>query len=87
MSESIMHKEILMVPESLKLTEVANKEKIVEFCRLLHEKDIKNISVVARGSSDHVGVYLKYLFEIYAHIPVSFAAFRISSGTTVAPSI
>ena len=74
MSESIMHKEILMIPESIKLTEVANKEKIVEFCKLLHEKDIKNICVVARGSSDHVGVYLKYLFEIYAHIPVSFAA-------------
>lgn len=69
-----MHQEILMINDSLKLTKEYNKEKIVKFCELLHKKDIKNINVVARGSSDHVGVYLKYLFEIYAHIPVSFAA-------------
>ena len=74
MSESIMHKEILMIRESLKLTYSFNKEKIIDFCKVFKEKDIKNVMVVARGSSDNVGVYLKYLFEIYLHIPVSFAS-------------
>ena len=74
MNESIMHKEILMIPESLKLTKEYNKEKIVEFCKAFKEKDIKNVMIAARGSSDNVGVYLKYLFEIYLHIPVSFAS-------------
>ena len=74
MSESIMHKEILMIRESLKLTYSFNKEKIIDFCKVFKEKNIKNVMVVARGSSDNVGVYLKYLFEIYLHIPVSFAS-------------
>ena len=74
MSESIMHKEILMIRESLKLTYSFNKEKIIDFCKVFKEKDVKNVMVVARGSSDNVGVYLKYLFEIYLHIPVSFAS-------------
>lgn len=74
MKESIMHKEILMIPESLRLTHNENIDKIKEFCEVFRNKDINNVMVVARGSSDHVGVYLKYLFEIYCHIPVSFAA-------------
>lgn len=74
MNETIMHKEIMMIPESLKLTESYNDVVIKEFKEVFRKKDIKNVVVVARGSSDNVGVYLKYLFEIYLHVPVSFAA-------------
>lgn len=74
MNETIMHKEIFLIPESLTLTKSYNEKIVKEVKKVFLEKDIKNVMVVARGSSDNVGVYLKYLFEIYLHIPVSFAA-------------
>lgn len=74
MNETIMHKEIFLIPESLTSTKSYNEKIVKEVKKVFLEKDIKNVMVVARGSSDNVGVYLKYLFEIYLHIPVSFAA-------------
>ena len=74
MNETIMHKEIFLIPESLKLTKSYNEKIVTELKKVFLEKDIKNVMIVARGSSNNVGVYLKYLFEIYLHIPVSFAA-------------
>lgn len=74
MNNSIMYQEIHMIRDSLKLTYDANKDKIKDFVKTFKEKEIRNVVIAARGSSDNVGTYLKYILEIYAHIPVSFAA-------------
>lgn len=74
MNKTIMHKEILEIPESIKLTKDYNENIVLELAKTIKEKKINNIIIVARGSSDNVGVYLKYLMEIYCHIPVNLAA-------------
>lgn len=74
MNKTIMHKEILEIPTSIGLTDEYNKKIIDDLSTLIKNDGIKNVLVVARGSSDNVGVYLKYLLEIYCHIPVNFAA-------------
>lgn len=75
--ETIMHKEIFMIPEALTLTYNYNEKIIKEVAKAVKENGIKNISIVARGSSDNVGLYLKYLLEIYCHMNVSLASSSI----------
>jgi len=46
----------------------------------IQESQPRFASIVARGTSDHVAIYAKYLFEVYLGIPVQLAA---PSVTTV----
>lgn len=75
--ETIMHKEIFMIPEALRFTYEYNEQILKEVANKIKEKNIKNVSIVARGSSDNVGLYLKYLLEIYCHMNVSLASSSI----------
>ena len=76
MSTSIMAQEALSSPDVIAKQLVANRES----CELLSEK-IRHFSpslvyVIGRGSSDHAGVFAKYLIEIELGIPVAAAAPR-----------
>ena len=69
---TFMFKEILEQTSVMESAYKTNISKIKEIVKLFKEKDLSNIYVVARGSSNHAGQYFKYLCEVYAHIPVGF---------------
>lgn len=72
--ESLLFKEIMEEAEGLDLTYSSNFPKLKNIVEEIKEKKITNVVIVGRGSSDNVGIYFKYLFENYCHLPVSFAA-------------
>ncbi len=69
-----MEKEILEQPTVLKHSFEINKEVFEQITKAVKERKIKSIVFSARGSSDNSGVYLKYMFEVYCKLPLSFAA-------------
>lgn len=72
--ETQLFREINQEVESIKATFDFNHNILEDIIKEIKSRNITNVIVAARGSSDHVGIYLKYLFEIYAHIPAGFAA-------------
>jgi glucosamine--fructose-6-phosphate aminotransferase (isomerizing) len=48
--------------------------EIDRLCAAARERDIRLLLVAARGTSDHAGIYARYLLEIEAGLPVSLAA-------------
>lgn len=58
------------LPESLAL----NRKKLDQIGSIVRERNIQFVIYSARGSSDHAGVYFKYLCEIETGMPVSFAS-------------
>ncbi len=51
-----------------------NEARIIELCAILHKIKPRFFQLVGRGSSDHAGVFAKYLLEIETGIPVVHAA-------------
>lgn len=74
-----MYKEIHEQKDVLKRTYDVNIEKIKHIVSLMKEKEITNVILTARGSSDNVCVYFKYLCEIFAGLPCGFAAPSVST--------
>ena len=74
MNSSLMYKEILMTRDSLKYAHDYNAKVIYDLKDIIEKQGINNIIIAARGSSDNVGNYFKYLCEIFLHIPVTLAA-------------
>lgn len=68
-----MFKEISEQPSALRNAFAANIGIIKKIVFEAKKRKITNIVVVARGSSDNACWYFKYLCEIYAGIPVTFA--------------
>ena len=71
---SIMFDEILQQPNVLAGIERANEEVIRALIRSIRKSDIKQVVIAARGTSDHCGIYIKYLCEILLGIPTCLAA-------------
>ncbi|MHB1394571.1 MAG: SIS domain-containing protein [Clostridia bacterium] len=71
---SQMWNEILEQPVTLKRCMDMNYSKISEFVAKIKDMDIDLICIAARGTSDHAGVFGKYIFEIKNGIPVSLSA-------------
>ncbi len=71
---SIMFDEILQQPGVLAGIERSNKAVLESLIHRLRCSDIKQIVIAARGTSDHCGIYIKYLAEIILGIPVALAA-------------
>ena len=69
-----MMEEILQQPEILKKTIETNNEKINKVVEDLKTREISNVIIAARGTSDHAAVYAKYAIETLVGIPVSLAA-------------
>ena len=74
-----LFQEINQEYDSLELTEEYNKDIVKNIVQIIKFSNITNIVIAARGSSDHVGLYFKYIFETFAHIPVGMAAMSVTT--------
>ncbi len=71
---SIMLNEIIEQPEVLAGIEAKNQKVLEALVSEIEAVDIKQIVIAARGTSDHCGIYIKYLAEILLGVPVMLAA-------------
>lgn len=71
---SIMLDEIMQQPEVLAGIEYKNQKTLEELVAEILKTDIKHVVIAARGTSDHCGIYIKYLAEILLGVPVMLAA-------------
>lgn len=78
MNQSIMAREAREVPSVIRNQLVNNENVIQRTVATLNDIAPRLIYVIGRGSSDHAGVFAKYLFEIEKGIPVSSAALSIA---------
>lgn len=58
-----------------------------EIVRSIDAASLPLVVLCGRGSSGHVGVYLRYLFEIYAGVPVSVTAPSVVTALGGAPRL
>lgn len=72
MNCSIMEREIFSQEKVLKNTYDTNLLLVENLAAKIKNKDLNQIVVVARGSSNNACMYFKYLCEIYVGIPVNF---------------
>ena len=74
---TLMWKEILEQPIALERCHVKNAPVISEIVKAVKSKNVKQVVLAARGTSDHAAVYGKYAIELLLGIPVSLAASSI----------
>ena len=72
-----MWKEILEQPVALERCFEKNSSTISEIVKTVQSKNITQVVIAARGTSDHAAVYGKYVIELLLGIPVSLAASSI----------
>lgn len=66
--------EILEQPKVFEKCLIQNEKNIRTIVSILKERNIRHVIIAARGTSDHAGIYAKYLAEIKLGIPVTLAA-------------
>lgn len=71
---TLMQKEIFEEPKALKACYDYNEAELKRLAEKLRNSDICNVYVAARGTSDHAGIYGKYLIESMVGVPVGLAA-------------
>ncbi len=71
---SQMWLEILEQPKVLENCLLKNRSTLEKVVQALKERDIRQVIIAARGTSDHAAVYAKYVIEIKMGIPVTLAA-------------
>lgn len=69
-----MLKEIKQQPETLKRCIENNNALLSQIICEIKKKNIDNLLIAARGSSDHSGIYGKYIIEHELGLPVSLCA-------------
>lgn len=69
-----MWDEIMEQPVSIRRCLDVNYDKVVRFVSEIEDREIDLICIAARGTSDHAGVFGKYVFETVNGIPVSLSA-------------
>jgi glucosamine--fructose-6-phosphate aminotransferase (isomerizing) len=69
-----MWNEILEQPDAIARCVAANADKARAVAEEARRRGIRTIVIAARGTSDHAGVYGRYLIEALSGIPVSLAA-------------
>lgn len=69
-----MWDEIREQPMVLEKTLQQNSAVIQEIASRLRQEPVHAVNLVARGTSDHVGIFTKYLGEYFTGIPFSLAA-------------
>jgi glucosamine--fructose-6-phosphate aminotransferase (isomerizing) len=69
-----MYQEIAEQPSALQACTAYNTESIVRLAAAIRSADPAGVYLAARGTSDHAGVYFKYLCETVLGLPVAFAA-------------
>ncbi|WP_111979829.1 glucosamine-6-phosphate deaminase NagB-II [Algibacillus agarilyticus] len=78
-TQTIMEKEAAQAPSVIKNQMIANQPLAAKIGATLREIAPKSVMIIGRGSSDHAGVFGKYLIEIEVGIPVSSAAPSVAS--------
>lgn len=71
---TLMEQEAREVPARITEQLRSNAPLIQQLCRHLQQRPPRYVMIVGRGSSDHAGVFAKYLIEIETGIPVFAAA-------------
>ena len=71
---TLMQKEIFEQPRALEECINFNRETLESLVKTLKEKNVSNVVVAARGTSDHAGIYGKYLIESLVGVPVGLSA-------------
>lgn len=71
---TFMWKEILEQPEVLQRCVKSNEKIILNIVENIKARNINSVVIAARGTSDHAGIYAKYIIESVIGIPVSLAA-------------
>lgn len=79
MSTSIMAKEAAEAPSIIANQLVGNLDLCMALGQQIRDFDPAYVYMVGRGSSDHAGVFAKYLIEIEANLPVCAAAPSVNS--------
>ncbi|GAA6203713.1 MULTISPECIES: glucosamine-6-phosphate deaminase NagB-II [Thalassotalea] len=79
MTQTIMEQEAKQAPSVVEGQLLANKALAEKIGVKLREIAPKMVMIIGRGSSDHAGVFGKYLIEIEAGIPTFAAAPSVSS--------
>jgi glucosamine--fructose-6-phosphate aminotransferase (isomerizing) len=72
-SSSAMAREIAEVPAAAEQL-LAGAQHVITIARRIREFDPRFAVICGRGSSGHVGIFLRYLIEVRAGLLVSFAA-------------
>jgi glutamine---fructose-6-phosphate transaminase (isomerizing) len=72
-----MWNEIWEQPMALERCYQKNQPAIKEIVEVISKKQIDQVIIAARGTSDHAAVYGKYIIELLTGIPVSLAASSI----------
>ncbi|HHW48899.1 MAG TPA: SIS domain-containing protein [Clostridiaceae bacterium] len=70
----LMLNEINEQPEVLKRCMEKNKDSVKKLAEEIRKRNIEWIYIAARGTSDHAGIYGKYIIESELGIPVALAA-------------
>lgn len=78
MSLTIMAREAAQTPLVIQAQLEANSEMCHQVASQLQAIDPRMIMIIGRGSSDHAGVFAKYLYEVELGIPVCAAAPSVS---------
>jgi len=73
-SEEILHAEIVEQPRVLARLLEREAPRAEALARAVRQRDLELAVIAARGTSDHAALYLRYLLEILAGLPVSLAA-------------
>ncbi|MGZ9899095.1 glucosamine-6-phosphate deaminase NagB-II [Shewanella gaetbuli] len=78
-TNTIMEQEARTAPQKIAQQLADNEQITTQLGEKLREFKPKFVMIVGRGSSDHAGVFAKYLFEIEAGIPTFAAAPSVAS--------
>ncbi len=68
---SLMRREINEIPEAVERLLSAGRDDIARAAQALRDRDPSFAVTVARGSSDHICTYLKYISELTLGLPVA----------------
>lgn len=79
MTNTIMEQEARTAPQKIAGQLAANADLMQQLGEKLRAFDPRFVMIVGRGSSDHAGVFAKYLFEIEAGVPTFAAAPSVAS--------
>ncbi|MFT2089384.1 glucosamine-6-phosphate deaminase NagB-II [Paraglaciecola sp. 2405UD69-4] len=79
MAQSLMAKEALQTPEQIRRQLHENQDRVKNVVEAVKAFAPKMVYLIGRGSSDHSGVYAKYLIETELGIPVCAAAPSVST--------
>lgn len=79
MTSTIMAQEAAEAPARIREQLAANRDIMATIVAQIQQRAPKYVYMVGRGSSDHAGVFAKYLLEIEVGLPVVAAAPSIAS--------